>query len=574
MAKKSRSSADHDDHGLDEVDAFAASREQVFLNEAGQYGASQIDSDQQLDEEVMAIHSDDDDEEEDEENLLSGNDANGSDEDEEKGWGSKNNYYGGDDASDNEDATQMTQEALKQQKRHLQDLQVDDYVDEDLLQSWQKTADAYDGLAESKALISTVSITSGIHDLDATDQKHLLANLFPEFVPLLLEMKSLRSVLRELIASPENDIISVKVDALRAYLASVASYFALFTEKLRSGDTFATMKDEPVMECILGAREVWRQANELPAEVSSIEEATGSSEEMKVTADGRMVILGDNLEIETDDSNAQVQVSEVEADDSDEQEDVLEQDSDDFVDALDNIEIDLSKSRTIRKPKVLSAGDFSESAAPDAVDAEDKQRRRRTLRFYTSKIDQAASKRASTAVLGDTDLPYRERLFERQQRLTEEARRRGAGSLSAETALDNNDFDDQDIEAAQQVALAGDADYYAEHAGVKKDARAARAEAHAIATKAAKEGKLAEVLETLGPDGKRALNFQILKNKGLTPHRKKEFRNSRVKKRMQYDKAQKKLKSVRQVYSGENRGPYDGEKTGIKKGMSRSVKLV
>ena len=45
-------------------------------------------------------------------------------------------------------------------------------------------------------------------------------------------------------------------------------------------------------------------------------------------------------------------------------------------------------------------------------------------------------------------------------------------------------------------------------------------------------------------------------------------------KRKQYEKAQKKLKSVRQVYDANNRGPYEGEKTGIKKGLSRSVKLV
>ena len=40
---------------------------------------------------------------------------------------------------------------------------------------------------------------------------------------------------------------------------------------------------------------------------------------------------------------------------------------------------------------------------------------------------------------------------------------------------------------------------------------------------------MAELQEAVGQDGKRAINYQILKNKGLTPHRKKEYRNSRVK---------------------------------------------
>ena len=72
---------------------------------------------------------------------------------------------------------------------------------------------------------------------------------------------------------------------------------------------------------------------------------------------------------------------------------------------------------------------------------------------------------------------------------------------------------------------------------------------------------------------KEQLIIKFLRTK-VTPHRKKEYRNSRVKKRKQYEKAQKKLKSVRQVYDANNRGPYEGEKTGIKKGLSRSVKLV
>ena len=40
------------------------------------------------------------------------------------------------------------------------------------------------------------------------------------------------------------------------------------------------------------------------------------------------------------------------------------------------------------------------------------------------------------------------------------------------------------------------------------------------------------------PQGKRKLTYQIEKNKGTTPYRKKEYRNPRVKHRMKYRKAQ------------------------------------
>ena len=69
-------------------------------------------------------------------------------------------------------------------------------------------------------------------------------------------------------------------------------------------------------------------------------------------------------------------------------------------------------------------------------------------------------------------------------------------------------------------------------------------------------------------------SIAIEKNKGLTPKRKKEVRNPRLKKRLKYEDKKKKLRSVRAVYKGgEGKGGYQGELTGIKGGLIRSVKL-
>jgi len=75
---------------------------------------------------------------------------------------------------------------------------------------------------------------------------------------------------------------------------------------------------------------------------------------------------------------------------------------------------------------------------------------------------------------------------------------------------------------------------------------------------------------------KRAATYEMMKNKGLTPHRKKENRNPRVKKRIAYDKALVRRRGqVREVNtSGVNTGSaYAGETTGIKANLSRSRKI-
>jgi U3 small nucleolar RNA-associated protein 3 len=75
-------------------------------------------------------------------------------------------------------------------------------------------------------------------------------------------------------------------------------------------------------------------------------------------------------------------------------------------------------------------------------------------------------------------------------------------------------------------------------------------------------------------DGPRALTRAILKNRGLTPHRSKSVRNPRVKKRMRFEKAKKKIGSQKAVYKGGigGAGDYGGEKSGISK-VVKAVRL-
>lgn len=73
-------------------------------------------------------------------------------------------------------------------------------------------------------------------------------------------------------------------------------------------------------------------------------------------------------------------------------------------------------------------------------------------------------------------------------------------------------------------------------------------------------------------DTRRGITYQIAKNKGLTPARKKELRNPRVKHRKKFNKALVRRKgAVRTVRKETKR--YGGEISGIKATVSKSVKF-
>lgn len=531
---------------MDDVDAFDQQRNRILLEQAGEYARGNDASDYSDDEEeVLALDdgdahggdSDDDDDEDDEDDEQEDEQDGDVEEDDEDAAAAWNDVYGGDDADG-------TEEALKQQKRHLQDLAMDDYVDEEVEEEWQRAKELLEKL-------STVFSIRDAAEMATEDKLRLLKQMFPEFMPLVKEMVQLQPQLEQLEALPANDLVTAKIAALRSYLGTVSLYFALFVDNLAQGDLFTTMKDLPVMPMLLQAREVWRQALELP------DEAVEPFDDDSLDHIEQEEVVDEDMEVPEEDEEMEM----LEEEDDEDEDDLLEADEAEADTA--EFTIDTTKQRTL--PSV--------DKYATTVDDEDKQRRKKALSFYTSKIDKAQQRQAAHVdVGGDHDIPYKEREFERRQRLLEEARQRGLGG--GDLGNDDDDGDD-DMDQGDGQGEVGEDDYYDQVKQARDHKKQARKEAHVAAKQAMKEGKLAEVMELLGDDGKRAVNYQILKNKGLTPHRKKEYRNARVKKRKQYEKAKKKLKSTRAVYDADAaRGPYEGEKTGIKKNLSRSVKLV
>lgn len=235
---------------------------------------------------------------------------------------------------------------------------------------------------------------------------------------------------------------------------------------------------------------------------------------------------------------------------------------------------------------------FGEHTSLDAVDSADKAARKKSLKFHTSKIENTAAKRAKAVVGGDDDIPYREREKERQLRIERESAKRvaslGQGGDDLEpteptkvgTKRPRDDDDDLGSDGyydlvkrqKQEKSDRKKAEYIADKALEKRVYLLKHASNNLyLTTRATREGDGDEL-----SGNQRSLTRAILKNKGLTPHRSKSVRNPRVKKRMKFDEAKKKVKSQKAVFSGglaATGGQYVGETSGITSRVVKSVKL-
>lgn len=172
---------------------------------------------------------------------------------------------------------------------------------------------------------------------------------------------------------------------------------------------------------------------------------------------------------------------------------------------------------------------------------------------------------------GDVDIPYKDRIRRDQTK--------GVAQPSDGTAdLDDADWNESDHHTAastkgggknREPSSAADEDDPESYYESVKAAQDARKQRKLDEYEASKPG-LVEDGDSEGD--KRGVTWQILKNKGLTPHRKKEQRNARVKHRSKYEKKMKKLGSVKRVVKPLV-GAYGGEGTGIKTKLSRSIRL-
>ncbi|SMY19969.1 unnamed protein product [Zymoseptoria tritici ST99CH_1A5] len=509
------------------------------------------------------------------------------DEEEGLGWGtSKADLYGADEIETEEQALEEEAEAIRLQKKQLESMNAADYGFDEA--EWQQGdgTKGDDQEDENDGVVTEVLPQLQIDpNMTPTERLQLLRTRYPEFDLLskdLLDLEATHTQLTE--AAQSSTVTRVKLRAASAYMGALIMYFCLFTSTASSkkGSAVAmsatSLRDHPVMESLVKCREVWSSVSQLPddgddsgsdSEGAQYEE--GSASDVGWDQYNPSPVAKSRAERHTEAAQA---ASEKRKAERMKRTEANLADLDDLI--APSIDGKVSKSKKSAPRLDSDDSDLGEEAPLTEKEAAEKAKRKKSLRFYTSQIAQKANKRGAAGrnAGGDDDIPHRERLRDRQTRLNAEAEKRGKKGAEIGSDL-GGDSDEEDKQQAQQIrAHADDDEYYdmvAARTSKKKSDKAELAEAQ---RQAAMQGGQVVREEVVGTDGKRKINYMIEKNKGLTPHRKKDVRNPRVKKKKKYEEKKKKLASMKPVYKGgEGRGGYGGELTGIKKGLVKSTRL-
>ncbi|KAJ4341801.1 something about silencing protein 10 [Didymella glomerata] len=612
----------------DSEDEFLLNREKVMLDEgpAAKRLRKHQEEDKFLDnseEEILGDNlsdSDDDDEDEDDASEAAASDDQAPDDEDEEmdeAWGAtRKDYYNADAIETEQDALDEEKEARRLQKKQLQAMSEAAFgFDED---EWlgQGEEEEAEGGARVTEVLPQLQITDSMSE---EERLKIMKTRYPEFEhisreylrlqPLHDELAAAANAAERLLKSQKTNsskstkttpVAVTKYRACAAYLAAMAMYFAILGSTAKDDGTSTIAMDpkelheHPVMESLLKTQRLWTKVESLPVgdpmvetdaeELSVIEEASALSGAELDQAPKKKAQKQKKTKAERVAEAARAEAKARRA------EKLLQTEQD--LGSLSALTDKAALKKASRKKKVPEGklnllnpddSDFGEETDLTAHELAEKARKKKSLRFYTSQIAQKANKRdaAGKDYGGDADVPHRERLKDRQARLQLEAEKRGAhanhgpgaalgegpdssGDEAEPFRPEDNDFDDED----------GYYDMVAARSNTKKAAKADRAAAYA---EAKAQGAQVVEAEVIGDDGRRQITYQIEKNKGLTPHRKKSVRNPRVKKKEKYAEKLKKEKSMRPVFdkakASAGHANYGGEMTGIKKGMVRSRKL-
>ncbi|PFH56541.1 hypothetical protein XA68_16351 [Ophiocordyceps unilateralis] len=559
----------------DSEDDFFLARDQILLDdEPSTKRRRKTDDDFELSDEEIFPYQDPDLALNDRDRKKKRKDGRVSDDDEEDpdaGWwgSSKQVYYDADKIETEADALEEETEAKRLQKKKLSKMREEDFVFDG--QEWLTGEPDAEGNDETVTeLLKDVQVSE---DVTPEERLKLLVSKYPEFSYLVEEFQKLQPVLKTLEAEAQNkpgqSLESIKYWILGCYVAALASYFAIFTSPARDGASAqkplppSELRDHDVMETLVSCRNAWERVKLVKCLGRSTDAVMPETEIVATAVDVTRKAKTEANKEEATTAKRAKKLAKAKA---------IE---DDVADLYD-LPIGTSKSKKRKErvaPKADDDSDFGEEDALDARAAADKTKRRKSLRFYTSQIVQKANRRlgAGRDAGGDADIPHRERLRDRQARLLVEAENRSKKGNNKRGGGD--EVDDNKEDKLASAMRADEDDYYNQVAQASKAKREEKASKYAAYAAASKADRVVEK-EEIGSDGKRKVTYAIEKNKGLTPKRRKDVRNPRVRRRKQFDAKKKKLRSMRPEWKGgEPTGGYHGERTGINAAVIKSIKL-
>ncbi|KAH0713850.1 hypothetical protein KY289_009809 [Solanum tuberosum] len=529
----------------------------------------------------------------------------------EEMWGrGKNIYYQNkeyvEESSDEDLIAEEEAEVLRMQQKKAKSLSAADFGIEDdeltfeeiLVQGKPGSAVSADGEAKNETGTAYEEVQKDLNALTKEEQMDVVYSSAPELVGLLSELGEALEQLDNKVNPLFNKIngktmikggmhyIEVEKLLLLSYCQAISFYLLLKSEG-------QPVRDHPVISRLVEIKNLLNKMKELDGYLPSLEDLLHKNVD-NVTG---VKLAGRNLDSEslpisdkpsvvsTDIQEAEpheAELAELNGLNSQRKKESKRKRQDDQVgiQSMEMLKVRASLEEKLKQTGVLSSiarknekqnkrsrllngllatpDDFDD----DAMGAEDDRETRSLNKLSRLLTPQVARPKI---ISGDDDLPKRDDIGERRRK--HELRvLAGAGVEPTDDVNDEpGDHASDDVATSDDSEMDSDMEFYRE---VEKQHSAK------LAAKEKMYSRTPAMLSTPETvvDGKRQINYQMEKNRGLTRNRKKQDKNPRKKYRGKHEKAQKRREGQVQKIKKPS-GPYGGETTGINVGISRSIRF-